>query len=465
MYSHTIRTGNIMAKSRKQDLNPQHQMIPPNGEEAHETTHKKNHLPQLKLALYLVGAIATIQFAGPSRAINEGRVQLVDARGHHQPSWVADAFVAAPPLPSRQYSYRPHAQTAAGMVSTSDSDLDALRKEIEELRKEALVRIEEVSIKADNVLSVAPDVKREAAAVVERTSSTVKPTILSDAKKESDTILPPIKSSSQREKIDVTETVHASEKALVGTYWKVALDIGREPGTWMPSDWGVSGQRLMLQLQIQFRDDFVVGSREDFLGDRGGSLVHVVQNDGVVGPTLSQSGEHVRFKDGAWTISRGEGPAGTDLLRFYVELEEKVERGDVYCPAGKIFLTCGYFDIAHRGHSRKRDLEKKLEDLADEHNNILDALNEEGFFSLKRMQTWTLLQQKKADIEKTKDQLQRIMVMEPDMNLLRLSRKRDIGITNEGGACCKVKKGAGYYEYHILGKFQAASVEHGEDTE
>ena len=451
-----------MTKSRKQDLNHQHQMIlPPNGEEADETSHNESHLQQLKLVLCLVVAIATMQIAGPSRAINEGRVQLVDARGHHQPSWAADAFVAAPPLPSRHRRL----QTAAGMVSTSDSDLDALRKEIEELRKEALIRIEEVSIKADNVLSVAPDIKREAAAVAER--STVKLTIAPDKKKESDTILPPTESSSQRdiEKIDITETVHASEKELVGTYWKIALDIGREPGTWMPSDWGVSGQRLMLQLQIQFRDDYVVGSRESFLGDRGGSLVHVVQNDGVVGPTLSQSGKHVRFKDGAWTISRGEGPAGTDLLRFYIELEEKVERGDVYCPAGKIFLTCGYFDIAHRGHSRKRDLEKKLEDLADEHNNILDALNEEGFFTLKRMQTWNLLQQKKADIDKTKDHLQRIMVMEPDLNLLRLSRKRDIGITNEGGACCKVKKGAGYYEYHILGKFQAASVEHGEDIE
>lgn len=97
-------------------------------------------------------------------------------------------------------------------------------------------------------------------------------------------------------------------------------------------------------------------------------------------------------------------------------------------------------------------MEKKLEDLANEHNAILDALNEDGIFSLKRMKTWNLLQKKKTVIEKTKDQLQRIQVMEPDMNLLRLSRKRDVGITNEGGACCKVKKGAGYYEYHILGK-------------
>ena len=346
--------------------------------------------------------------------------------------------------------------------------MDDLRREIEELRKEALIRIEEVSIKADNVLSVAPEVMREQAAPAsfETTRSSVKPSIAVEQKR-SNGIPPPTKPGSQRnlEKIDLTETVHASDKALVGTYWKIALDIGREPGTWMPSDWGISGQRLMLQLQIQFRDDYVVGSREDFLGDRGGNLVHVIQNDGVVGPTLLQSGKHVRFKDGAWTISRGEGPAKTDLLRFYVELEEKVERGDVFCPSGKIFLTCGYFDIAHRGHSRKRDLEKRLQDLADEHNNILDALKEESIFSLKRMQTWNLLQKKKADIDKTKDQLQRIMVMEPDLNLLRLSRKRDIGITNEGGACCKVKKGAGYYEYHILGKFQAASVEHGDDVE
>lgn len=336
----------------------------------------------------------------------------------------------------RAFDRRMYINTAATGTGTTEAELDALRKEIEELRREALVRIEAVSAKADEVLSLAPPVPAP-------TPSVPNPIIATTAGAgETATIPPPPKSSSQRKNIDVSETVHASDKALDMTYWKIALDIGREPGTWMPADWGVSGQRLNLQLEIQFRGEYVV-DREDFLGDRGGKRVHVIQNDGVFGPGLETSAKHVRFGDGAWTISRGEGPAGTDLLRFYVELEERVDRGDVYCPAGRIYLTCGYFDIAHRGHSRKRDLEQKLEDLAGEFNDALDNVNAQGVFSLDRFKAMDVLNQKRGEIRKTKDLLVRIQVMEPDLNLLRLSRRRDVAITNEGGACCKVRKGAG----------------------
>lgn len=326
------------------------------------------------------------------------------------------------------------ATTSTG--ATTEDELDALRKEVEELRQEALIRIEAVSAKADEVLSLAPPPPPMPTSSKSSSTSAV-----SGGVGETATIPPPSKSSSQR-KIDVSETVHASDRALEMTYWKIALDIGREPGTWMPADWGVSGQRLNLQLEIQFRDEYVM-DREDFLGDRGGKRVHVIQNDGVFGPGLESSAKHVRFGDGAWTISRGEGPAGTDLLRLYFELEERVDRGDLYCPAGRIYLTCGYFDIAHRGHSRKRDLEQKLDDLATEYNDALDNYNSQGIFSLDRFRAWDVLQKKREEIRKTKDLLVRIQVMEPDLNLLRLSRKRDVAITNEGGACCKVRKGAG----------------------
>ena len=277
------------------------------------------------------------------------------------------------------------ATTSTG--ATTEDELDALRKEIEELRQEALVRIEAVSAKADEVSSLAPP-------PAPTTSMSSSASTVSSGDGETGTIPPPSKSSSQRKNIDVSETVvHASDRALEMTYWKIALDIGREPGTWMPADWGVSGQRLNLQLEIQFRDEYVI-DREDFLGDRGGKRVHVIQNDGVFGPGLESSAKHVRFGDGAWTISRGEGPAGTDLLRLYVELEERVDRGDLSCPAGRIYLTCGYFDIAHRGHSRKRDLEQKLDDLATEYNDALDNYNSQGVFSLDRFKAWDVLQKK-----------------------------------------------------------------------
>ena len=359
----------------------------------------------------------------------------------------ADAFVGSSQkylaaLESASSNKTNKSQIQSTAVSTSNDELDQLRREIEELRKEARIRIDEVAVKADSILPPLGD-----AGVVERQKSEA--SIDTRSSGGSGMKRP---SYSRKSKIDVTETVHASAKALHDTYWKIGLDIGRERGTWMPEAWGQSGQRLNVQLEIQFCSDYVTSDREDFLGDRGGNLVRVVDNDGMFGPSMSESAKRVRFRDGAWAIAWGEGPAGSDLLRLYVELEERVERNDVYCPAGRIYLTCGYFDVAHRGHSRKRDLEARISDLSNEHNEILDQLNNEGIFSFKRFECFSALQEKKAEIEKTSEKHTRMQIMEPDLDLLRLSKKRDIGITKEGGICCKVKKRKGYYEYHILGE-------------
>jgi hypothetical protein len=56
------------------------------------------------------------------------------------------------------------------------------------------------------------------------------------------------------------------------------------------------------------------------------------------------------------------------------------------------------------------------------------------------------------------DQLNEARVREPEKSLLRLSRKGDVGLTKEGGVCCKVQKGLAI-EYHILGKFGIASIQ------
>ena len=38
---------------------------------------------------------------------------------------------------------------------------------------------------------------------------------------------------------------------------EVTLDIGREPGTWMPKDWAASGTRLPIPVKLQFSDEIV----------------------------------------------------------------------------------------------------------------------------------------------------------------------------------------------------------------
>ena len=49
-------------------------------------------------------------------------------------------------------------------------------------------------------------------------------------------------------------------------------------------------------------------------------------------------------------------------------------------------------------------------------------------------------------------------VTEPDRRLLHFSKDGDIGLTREGGVCCRVNKGP-MVEYCILGRFSIASVD------
>ena len=54
--------------------------------------------------------------------------------------------------------------------------------------------------------------------------------------------------------------------ALDGTAWRLLLNVGREKGTWMPSEWGASGARLALPLDVRFSDDPLSTKTPRFFG-------------------------------------------------------------------------------------------------------------------------------------------------------------------------------------------------------
>ena len=51
-----------------------------------------------------------------------------------------------------------------------------------------------------------------------------------------------------------------------------------------------------------------------------------------------------------------------------------------------------------------------------------------------------------------------LSVTEPDRKLLKFTRDGDVGLTKEGGVCCRVQKGP-VTEYHILGRFSSACID------
>jgi hypothetical protein len=261
-------------------------------------------------------------------------------------------------------------------------------------------------------------------------------------------------------------------KLLDGTRWRVMLNVGREPGTWMPKTWGISGDRLHLNVELEFRSDHLY-EREDFFGGVSGSKVlHVVHNEANLAPSMMEGGRRVRVKDGGWRVVPGEGPLGTTILRFYFDLEEETRhRGsDVYLPSGRVYCTCGYFPMAGRSNadgrmSKQESIQKEVHELEMEYQMLQNANDEDdNLFSLDRLKRAKDMMDIRREATELNRAMQEERVREPERSLLRLSQDGEVGLTREGGVCCKKQKGVAM-EYHILGKFEIASMANREHTD
>lgn len=371
-------------------------------------------------------------------------------------------------------------------VSEMEAESNKLREEIKELKKEALRRLEELSEKLTSTTTT----------TISTTATTSSPDTIpmatTAAKKKEDvdnlTLLPPptpifFTSTMKEELDDLSSSSSPSNKEgekkkkltkgsnsgitnlLDGTRWKVSLSIGREPGTWMPSTWGKSGSRINVSFVMDFtpsqlydRDDFLRGSYA------GCKVLHVVNNQATLGPTVSEGARTYPVTDGGWRIIKGEGPMGTDLLRFYVEFNERVAHsgGDVDVPKGRVYCSCGYFPFAEGGggDGSAREaftkeltiIEERTAALRTKRAEITNPFNFEGI-NLSR-EIFRLNQQ----AEMINGKLMVASIREPDRRLLRFSKGGDVGLTKEGGVCIQVNKGPAI-EYHILGRFGIASVD------
>lgn len=254
-------------------------------------------------------------------------------------------------------------------------------------------------------------------------------------------------------------------KYLDDTRWRLMLNIGREPGTWMPKTWGVSGDRLRLHLELEFSPEQLY-EREEFLnGVSGAKLLKVVHGQAELSPTMQQGGRQVRIGEtGGWRVAPNEGPMGTSVLRFYFDLEEETRHAgsDVYCPAGRIYCTCGYFPMQDRqqqGRISEKDFLKQEMRQLEAQYATLAAENEAdtNLVSWNKVQRSKKMMDLRMQATKLNTKMHEAQVREPDRSLLRLSQDQSVGLTREGGVCCKVQKGLAI-EYHILGKFEIASM-------
>lgn len=200
----------------------------------------------------------------------------------------------------------------------ADSGADLIREQIEEMRTEAIVRLEKLNKKLE----------RESDSIMTESSSKLKCYKTKDLRANKHHVH---ESSSS---IKDAGNDREPERLLEDTSWKITMMIGRENGTWMPKEWGSSGERILLNLAVKFSGN-QFGDSEEFLGSKLVSKqLYVINNELTVAPSLTEGSRKISVKNGGWRVLLGEGPAGTDLLRFFIEIEEKAEHkgSDVYCP-------------------------------------------------------------------------------------------------------------------------------------
>jgi hypothetical protein len=242
------------------------------------------------------------------------------------------------------------------------------------------------------------------------------------------------------------------------------FNIGREQGTWMPASWAASGDRLRFQVLCDFTSKPLYEREEFFQGVAGAKVLRVVNAWTLPCGRLGRQPVSVK-PTGGYKVVPGQGPLGTDVVRLYVELTEPLSKpeSDVHCPVGRVYGTCGYFPT----HTHKASDGRSYKDqCADEYHAAAVAYErlqqetqaETRLLPWQQLKRYKELYDMKQQVHQLQHRLQEARQRDPDRSQLRLSRKGDLGLSKEGGVCCKVQKGL-TLEYHILGRMELGSVE------
>ena len=160
---------------------------------------------------------------------------------------------------------------------------------------------------------------------------------------------------------------------LAGTSWRIKLNLGLEPGSWMPKTidgWGASGARLIVNVDVDFESgaasesEELVGPQDKtcILSARGASSIVTARGEeqvkfssgGWVSETASDSGPNdsprasalpltlLRPRSPLQCVQRtiGSKPDDEGELRFWLDCDSGCARGDVSVPTGERLFFC-----------------------------------------------------------------------------------------------------------------------------
>ena len=132
--------------------------------------------------------------------------------------------------------------------------------------------------------------------------------------------------------------------------YRLYVDIGREPGTWMEPRWGASGRRIEFTLDVRFLQNQLASEEaaaKMVQDNKGGkkSPSFVLQTAPLA--RLRQGFDEMKCFDGAYRLDKSNKPGQSDTLRFYVMTKGTPENdssyNDIYIPSGGLYFSIPCF--------------------------------------------------------------------------------------------------------------------------
>jgi len=146
--------------------------------------------------------------------------------------------------------------------------------------------------------------------------------------------------------------------------YRLYIDIGREPGTWMDPRWGASGRRIEFTLDVRFTqdthvsDDFQKAMVKDNLG---GQRTAVQRLDTADFARLRQGFDQLKCYGGAYRLDVQGG--GVSTARFHVKMdgtkESQIDFGDLFIPQGYLYFSLPAFGTSLFGKNKNNNLSTK----------------------------------------------------------------------------------------------------------
>jgi hypothetical protein len=145
---------------------------------------------------------------------------------------------------------------------------------------------------------------------------------------------------------DISEEEEEEEEE--GVEYRLNVDIGREPGTWMDPRWGASGKRIEFTLNVRFQTDGAVADTETRKGmiqdNFGGKSSPIYPLRSAENARLRKGFDKMKCSGGGYRMDVAKG-AGMGTIRFFVRVDGTLDAsyGDISIPQGSLFFSLPAF--------------------------------------------------------------------------------------------------------------------------